>query len=475
LKFGIIIQVKLFEDVKPLPENKPKFVHIATWGCQMNDHDSEVMRALLEQSGLVWTEDVEKADLVVLNTCSVRKSAEQKVMGFLGALKHLKESRPEVIVAVGGCMIQNQEIMKQLRKAGHVNIIFGTRSFHRLPSLISRYNKTSAQVVETDLDEQPPGALPAHRDSGIKAYVTIMYGCDNFCSYCVVPYARGREKSRPLTEICEEVGGLVASGYLEVMLLGQNVNSYGKDLPGKVNFAALLGELDRMPGLARIRYMTSHPRDFSDELIATIRQSHKVCEHFHLPLQSGSNSVLERMNRGYTREQYLQWVAKIRSAIPSASITTDLILGFPGETEQEFQETLDLVERVRFDAIYTFLYSPRPGTAAAVMPDQVSGEVKKQRFTRLTETQNEISLEINKTLVGQDWEVLVEGKSKTNPERWSGRTRTGKIVVFKGGDDLTGKIVDVAIDCAQTWNLIATLKNIRIKEESLPLKRTYNV
>jgi tRNA-2-methylthio-N6-dimethylallyladenosine synthase len=464
---------KLFKGVKTLPEQKPKFVHLATWGCQMNDHDSEVMRALLEQSGLVWTEEVEEADVVVLNTCSVRKSAEQKAMGFLGALKHLKESRPGVVVAVGGCMTQNREIRDQLRKSAHVNIIFGARSFHRLPSLISRYNTTRAQVVETDMDEQPPsGALPAHRDSPIKAYVTIMYGCNNFCSYCVVPYARGREKSRPLTEICEEVGGLADGGYLEVMLLGQNVNSYGKDLPGGVNFAALLEELDLMPGLARIHYMTSHPRDFSDELITTIRQSRKVCEHFHLPLQSGSNSVLERMNRGYTREQYLQLVAKIRSAIPAASITTDLILGFPGETEQEFQETLDLVERVRFDAIYVFLYSPRPGTAAAAMLDQISGEVKKQRFTRLTEAQNEISLEINKALVGQDWEVLVEGKSKTNPERWSGRTRTGKIVVFKGEGDLTGKIVEVAIDCAQTWNLIATLKNIRIKEESLPLRRT---
>ncbi len=454
------------QDKRPM-----KFITF-TWGCQMNDHDSEVMRALLEQRGLVWTEDIEEADVIVLNTCSVRKSAEQKVMSFLGKLKHLKESRPDVVVAIGGCMTQNQEISDQLRKSGHVNIIFGARSFHRLPSLISRYERTGNQVVETDLEEQPPsGALPAHRDSRIKAYVTIMYGCDNFCSYCVVPYARGREKSRPLTEICGEVGRLAASGYLEVMLLGQNVNSYGKGLPDGVNFAMLLEELDRLPELARIRYMTSHPRDFSDELIATIRRSRKVCEHFHLPLQSGSNSVLERMNRGYTIEQYLQLVAKIRSAIPAASITTDLILGFPGETEQEFQGTLDLVERVRFDAIYVFLYSPRPGTAAAAMPDQITGEVKKQRFTRLTEAQNEISLEINRVLVGQDWEVLVEGKSKTNPERWSGRTRTGKIVVFKGEGDLTGKIVEVAIDCAQTWNLIATLKNIRIKEESLPLRR----
>jgi tRNA-2-methylthio-N6-dimethylallyladenosine synthase len=456
-----------------LQGKEAKFVHIATWGCQMNDHDSEVMRALLERKGLVWTEDVDEADVVVLNTCSVRKSAEQKVIGFLGTLKHLKQSRPEVIVAVGGCMTQNQETMKQLRKSAHVNIIFGARSFHLLPLLINRFTNTGTQVVETDLEEQPSSeVLPAHRDSKIKAYVTIMYGCDNFCSYCVVPYARGREKSRPMTEICVEVGGLATSGYLEVMLLGQNVNSYGKDLPGGVNFAKLLNELDRLPELARIRYMTSHPRDLSDELIATIRSSQKICEHFHLPLQSGSNSVLERMNRGYSREQYLQLVAKIRNAIPAASITTDLILGFPGETEQEFQETLDLVERVRFDAIYVFLYSPRPGTAAATMPDQISGEVKKQRFTRLTEAQNEISLEINKVLVGQDLEVLVEGKSKTNPERWSGRTRTGKIVVFKGEGDLTGKIAEVAIDCAQTWNLIGTLKNIHAKQESLPLSRT---
>jgi tRNA-2-methylthio-N6-dimethylallyladenosine synthase len=444
-----------------------------TWGCQMNDHDSEVMRALLEQNGLVWTEDVDESDVVVLNTCSVRKSAEQKVIGFLGTLKHLKQSRPEVIVAVGGCMTQNQETIKQLRKSGHVNIIFGARSFHLLPSLINRFATTGAQVVETDLEEQPPSeVLPAHRDSDIKAYVTVMYGCDNFCSYCVVPYARGREKSRPLTEICAEVAGLATSGYLEVMLLGQNVNSYGKDLSGGVNFAKLLNELDRLPELARIRYMTSHPRDLSDELIATIRRSRKICEHFHLPLQSGSNSVLERMNRGYSREQYLQLVAKIRSAIPAASITTDLILGFPGETEQEFQETLDLVERVHFDAIYIFLYSPRPGTTAATMPDQISGEVKKQRFVRLTETQNEISLKINEALVGQDLEVLVEGKSKTNPDRWSGRTRTGKIVVFKGEGDLTGKIVEIAIDCAQTWNLIGTLKTIHAQRESLPLSRT---
>jgi tRNA-2-methylthio-N6-dimethylallyladenosine synthase len=438
----------------------------------MNDHDSEVMRALLEQAGLVWTENVEAADVVILNTCSVRKSAEQKAMGFLGALKHLKETRPAMIVAVGGCMTQNQEIMKQLSTSKHINVIFGARSLHRLPSMIERFSKTGIQVVETELDEHPlPGILPAHRDSRIKAYVNIMYGCDNFCSYCIVPYTRGREKSRQFTEICQEVEELAARGYREVMLLGQNVNSYGKDINGKTNFAMLLRELDLVPGLARIRYMTSHPRDFSDELIETIRQSRKVCEHFHLPVQSGSNSVLERMSRGYTREQYLQLIERIHKAIPGASITTDLIFGFPGETEQEFQETMDIVQQARFDAIYTFLYSPRPGTLAAVMPGQVPMALKKQRLARLAELQNEISLEINKNLVGQSLEVLVEGRSKTNWERWSGRTRTGKIVVFTGEGDLAGKILDVTVEDAQTWNILASVNNYQDREESLRLKR----
>jgi tRNA-2-methylthio-N6-dimethylallyladenosine synthase len=453
---------------------------IITWGCQMNEHDSEIMRALLEQSGLAWAGDVKDADVVVLNTCSVRKGAEQKALGFLGMLKHLKENRPEMIVAVGGCMVQNREIMEQLRKSGHINIIFGARSFHRLPSLLNHYYHTREQVVATDLEEQPPpGIMPAYRGHPIKAYVTIMYGCDNFCSYCVVPYARGRERSRPLPEVLEEVEALAAGGCLEVMLLGQNVNSYGKDLPGHVNFASLLQELDRVPGLARIRYMTSHPRDFTDELVATIAQSRRVCEHFHLPLQAGSNNVLRLMNRGYTREAYIDLVARIRAAIPRASVTTDLIVGFPGETEQDFLNTIELVRLARFDAAYTFMYSPRPGTAADGMPGQVLPEVKRERFQRLVEVQNRISLEQNTAIIGETWEVLIEGRSKNNPERWSGRTRTGKIVACTGdrgeneGDtDLTGKFVDVTIEHAQTWNLVGTLRTIRSGRESLPLPRS---
>jgi tRNA-2-methylthio-N6-dimethylallyladenosine synthase len=298
-----------------------------------------------------------------------------------------------------------------------------------------------------------------------------MYGCDNFCAYCIVPYTRGREKSRPLSEIAEEIENLVAQGCLEVMLLGQNVNSYGKDLPGGVNFATLLRRLDQIPGLARIRYMTSHPRDFSDELIKTIVNSQKVCEHFHLPLQAGSNKILQKMNRGYTREQYLRLTEKIREAIPAASITTDLIVGFPGETVEDFQDTLELVEKLQFDAAYTFMFSPRPGTQAANMKEQVPLPEKKVRLNQLTKIQNQISLDRNRTLEGQVWEVLVEGKSKTNPARLTGRTRTNKIVVFDGEEILKGKIVEVKIECAQTWTLFGSLTKIRKKEESLPLAR----
>lgn len=453
-------------------ERQKKF-SVITWGCQMNEHDSEIMCALLENSGYQWTGSPQEADLIVLNTCSVRKSAEQKALGFLGNLKHLKKKRPGILIAVGGCMTQNPEIIEFFRnEAPYIDVLFGTRNFHQLPELIKKAEQTKSQVIELGIENKElPGLLPARHESPVKAYVTIMYGCDNFCAYCIVPYTRGREKSRPLEEIVEEVENLVKQGYLEVMLLGQNVNTYGKDLPGNVNFAALLRRLDQIPGLARIRYMTSHPRDFNDELIKTIANSQKVCEHFHLPLQAGSNKILEKMNRGYTREQYLRLTEKIREVIPAASITTDLIVGFPGETAEDFQETLDLVERIQFDAAYTFMFSPRPGTPAADMKEQVSLPEKKARLSQLAKIQSQISLARNRILECQIWEVLVEGKSKTNPDRWSGRTRTNKIVVFEGEENLRGKIVEVKIECAQTWTLLGSLIKIREKEESLPLPR----
>lgn len=436
-----------------------KRLHILTFGCQMNEHDSEIIRALLEKSGYEWTDNIEEADLVVLNTCSVRKHAEQRVLGILGNLKRYKKKKPEMIIALGGCMAQNPEIQEFIRnKATYVDVLFGTRNYHYLPDFIKRAEEFKDRVFEPSHgDEEIPNELPAHHSSRVKAYVTIIYGCNNFCSYCIVPFTRGRERSRSPREIYEEVRQLADQGFREVILLGQNVNSYGKDLQEDINFAKLLKMLDPIPGIARIRYTTSHPRDFTDELIDTIAESEKVCEHFHLPVQAGSNNVLKRMNRGYTREDYLELIDKIRKRIPNASITTDIIVGFPGESERDFLDTLDLVERVRFDAAYTFIYSPRYGTPAAEMNDETPLEEKKIRLQQLNQLQNQITLEINKGYEGKTVEVLVEGKSKTNPNRWSGRTRTNKIVVFDCPEDLEGELVDIKIECAQTWTLFGSI------------------
>ena len=448
--------------------------NIWTSGCQMNEHDTEIMRAILERDGYRWTPQAEKADIVILNTCSVRKAAEQKALGFLGNLKHRKEKEPGLVIAVGGCLPQNREVRNFLvNKASFVDVVFGTRNYHLLPQFLREALQQGKRVV-ADQTEDIPGPLPACRTSSVKAYVTIMYGCNNFCSYCIVPYARGRERSRPAQEIYEEVVQLADAGYKEVMLLGQNVNSYGEGPDGKVSFAGLLGRLDEVPGLARIRYMTSHPRDFTEELIDVIASSHKVCEHFHLPVQSGSNRILKLMKRGYTRERFIELTEIIRKKVAGASITTDIIVGFPGEGEADFQDTLNLVREARFDAAYTFLYSPRQGTPAEKMPQQIATDEKKERMARLLDLQNEISLQHNLSLENRVVEVLVEGRSKKDEQRWSGRTRTNKIVVFEGEDDrdLTGALLDVTITGAQTWNLIGSLKKVHEKEESAPLKRS---
>lgn len=440
----------------------------------MNEHDTEIMRAILERDGYRWTPQAEKADIVILNTCSVRKAAEQKALGFLGNLKHRKEKEPGLVIAVGGCLPQNREVRNFLvNKASFVDVVFGTRNYHLLPQFLREALQQGKRVV-ADQTEDIPGPLPACRTSSVKAYVTIMYGCNNFCSYCIVPYTRGMERSRPAQEIYEEVVQLADAGYKEVMLLGQNVNSYGEGPDGKVNFAGLLGRLDEVPGLARIRYMTSHPRDFTEELIDVIASSHKVCEHFHLPVQSGSNRILKLMKRGYTRERFIELTEIIRKKVAGASITTDIIVGFPGEGEADFQDTLNLVREARFDAAYTFLYSPRQGTPAEKMPQQIATDEKKERMARLLDLQNEISLQHNLSLENRVVEVLVEGRSKKDEQRWSGRTRTNKIVVFEGEDDrdLTGALLDVTITGAQTWNLIGSLKKVHEKEESAPLKRS---
>lgn len=428
--------------------------HIITYGCQMNEHDTEVLSGILEQIGYQWTDRLEEADVLLLNTCCVREKAENKVIGHLGELKRFKDINPNLVIGVCGCMAQQQGMAdKILKKVPHVDLIFGTHNVHRLPELLAQARATKGAIVEVwEKEKEIVETLPLKRWNNIKGYVTIMYGCNNFCSYCIVPYVRGRERSRDPKAVLEEVRTMAQQGFKEIMLLGQNVNSYGKDLGVQFDFADLLKSLDQVENLSRIRYMTSHPRDFTDKLIETIKDSTKVCEHFHLPIQSGSNRILKKMNRGYTREYYLELIKKVRDAVPEATITTDIIVGFPGETEEDFNDTLDMVKQARFDSAFTFLYSPRTGTPAAKW-EQVEEGVKKERFQRLLDLQNQISWEKNQQLLNTVQEILVEGASKTNEERLTGRTRGNKVVVFDGGKELIGQLVQVKIIEAQTWSL----------------------
>ncbi|MGI6357443.1 MAG: tRNA (N6-isopentenyl adenosine(37)-C2)-methylthiotransferase MiaB [Bacillota bacterium] len=427
------------------------------YGCQMNEHDAEVLAGLLADQGYVETDDEEQADLVLLVTCAVRDHAEQRVYGKIGQLYRLKQQNPNLILAVGGCMPQQPEAARKMKQRfPHLDIIFGTHNISDFPRLLQEAldsQETVVQVLEQagEVEEQ----LPRLRRDGLKAWVTIMYGCNNFCSYCIVPYVRGRERSRQPESIVQEVEQLVQAGYREVTLLGQNVNSYGNDLDRAVDFADLLRLVDRS-GIERIRFTTSHPKDISPRLIAAMAECEHVMEHLHLPVQSGSTRILQQMNRRYSREQYLQLVEQIRAALPEIALTTDLIVGFPGETEQDYQDTLDLLKQVRYDAAFTFAYSPRSGTPAATMRDQVDSEVSKQRLIELIDLQNGISLEKNQQLVGSIQQVLVEGPSKNDPQRLTGRTRGNKLVHFPGDPKLRGQVVQVRIDAAQTWNLLGT-------------------
>lgn len=429
--------------------------HIINFGCQMNLRDSEVMAGILEENGYERAESIDEADVILVNTCAVRDSAERKIFGQLGTLAELKKKKPSLKIGVTGCLAQRPETPSKIVKlAPHVDLLFGVHNQHEVAKLLQQVKAAEEMVVDVwDQEGEVLEHLPSRREDGLKAWVTIMYGCNNFCTYCVVPLVRGRERSRRPESILAEVRELGEKGYKEVTLLGQNVNSYGKDLGENYTFADLLRDLDDVPGIERIRYMTSHPRDFSDRLIEVIAGSRKVCEHFHLPIQAGSDEILRRMNRGYTRETYLELIGKIRRAVPGASITTDIIVGFPGEEEGHFQETLDLVRAAQFDAAFTFIFSPRAGTPAAKMTGQVPYAVKKERLARLMEIQNEISLQKNLALVGQTVEVLVEGRSPKNPERLTGRTRTNKIVLFAGPEELVGQLVPVEIVRAKTWTL----------------------
>jgi len=426
---------------------KLKQYQIITFGCQMNEHDSEVIAAMLEKMGYQQVEDSAKADVIVVNTCCVRETAENKVFGLLGRLRKFKEYNPNLIIAMGGCMSQQEGMGKRIRERfRHVDIVFGTHNIQKLPELIAQVTEKRRQVIEVwSSAPEEMEDIPERRVSGPRAWVCIMYGCNNFCTYCIVPYVRGRERSRNPGDIVGEIKRLVNRGVKEVTLLGQNVNSYGKDLKQDIDFSDLLVMLNDIKGLERVRFMTSHPRDFTNKLIDTLSETKKVCEHIHLPVQSGSSTILKAMNRGYTREQYLELVDKINAAIPGVSLTTDIIVGFPGETDQDFRDTVDLVQRVKFDGAFIFIYNKRSGTPAAKMVNQVPDDVKSKRIQELIALQNEFTLQSNGGEVGKVHEVLVEGKSKTREDKLSGRTRTNKLVIFNGDEHLTGRLVPVKI------------------------------
>ncbi|MFC4766396.1 tRNA (N6-isopentenyl adenosine(37)-C2)-methylthiotransferase MiaB [Effusibacillus consociatus] len=431
-----------------------KKYHIKTYGCQMNEHDTEIMAGMLEEMGYKSTPNHEEADFILFNTCAVRENAEDKVFGEIGRLKPLKNRNPELILGLCGCMAQEKVVQELVAKTyPWVDIVFGTHNLHQLPELMDRARNSQETIFEVwekagDVVEN----LPKLRKEGIRAWVNIQYGCNKFCTYCIVPYTRGRERSRLLEDVVAEVKELAAQGYKEITLLGQNVNDYGIDLKA-YDFADLLAACNEVEGIERIRFTTSNPWNFTDKLIQTIARCEKVVEHIHLPVQSGDNTILRRMNRGYTREFYLDLVKRIRAAMPNVSLTTDIIVGFPGETEEQFLNTLSLVEEVRFDGAYTFIYSPRAGTPATRFKEQVPEAEQKNRLQRLIDLQNEISREINDLMKNQILEVLVEGESKTNSEVLQGRTPTNKIVLFQGARDLVGKVVQVVITEPQTWLL----------------------
>jgi tRNA-2-methylthio-N6-dimethylallyladenosine synthase len=413
----------------------------------MNEHDSEVMAGILEELGYQPARAKEEADIILINTCCVRETAENKVYSLLGQLRKQKMNRPGLIIGVGGCMTQQEEVAKKIRnRFPYVNLIFGTYNLPHLKELIRQARESQQTILELlDRSSPVPVNLPVKRAGGIKAWVVITYGCNNFCTYCIVPYVRGRECSRPSASLLAEIENLAAEGYKEVTLLGQNVNSYGRDLPGEIDFAGLLAAVNKIRGIERIRFTTSHPRDFTPRLIEVISRGERICEHVHLPVQAGGNKVLRMMNRGYTREYYLELIEKIRQAMPGVAITTDIMVGFPGETEEDFAQTIDLVKRVRFDNAFMFIYNSRPGTLAACMPGQVEEEIKRERIRMLIEKQNEITKEINMNERGKIYRILIDGESKTNPQLLSGRTRANKLVLFAGPRDLVGKFADVEI------------------------------
>lgn len=443
---------KLNLDIKPLFKGKKYFLR--TYGCQMNVHDSEEIKYYLESLGYVAVDVLEDANIVVLNTCAIRENAKDKVFGYLGRCKHLKKTNKDLIIAITGCLMQQPKEIEEIHdRHKYIDIIVGTHNLNELPSMIINANQKHLQEIEVYSNSDVVFEnVRYNRDSKFSAWINIIYGCDKFCTYCIVPYTRGRERSRKIEEILDEVKDLKEKGYLEVTLLGQNVNAYGKDLDLGYDFATLLEEVAKI-GIPRIRFVTSHPWNFTDKMIDVIAKYDNVMPYVHLPIQSGSDEILKKMNRKYTIEEYKKLFDEIKNKVKNVSVTTDIIVGFPNESDEDFQKTLDIVDYCKYDGAYTFIFSPREGTPAAKMIDSTSMEVKEQRLYKLNELVNKYSLESNRKLVGNIEKVLVVGKSEKDDSKVFGYTETMKLVNFVGTTDLIGKIIDVKITDAKSFSL----------------------
>lgn len=450
-----VMKIKQFVSNEAAKSGKAPLALTETYGCQQNENDTERIRGILSECGFEFTDNPQTADIIIYNTCAVRENAEQKVFGRLGILKHIKEQRRDLIIGLCGCMVQQEHITEKIKeKYSHVNLIFGTHALYKLPELLWGVLSENKKVVDIeDSDGYIAEGIPVKREDDTKAWVSVMYGCNNFCTYCIVPYVRGRERSRKSEDIINEIKELVNCGVTEITLLGQNVNSYGRDLDENIDFSDLLKKVNDIDGIRRIRFVTSHPKDFGDKLIDTMASCDKVCHQLHLPFQSGSNNVLKDMNRRYTKEEYLDKINRLKARIPDIALSTDVIVGFPTETNEDFEQTLDVLKKVEFDNIFSFIYSKRKGTPAAELDFVLSNDEIHKNFDMLLETQNEISLRKNLAFEGKTVEVLVDGESKTDKDMLSGRMENTKIVNFKGDSSLKGKYVNVKITKAHTWSL----------------------
>lgn len=457
-QYRYMSQIRESNDIFEKEHGVKRGAFVMTFGCQQNEADSERIAGMAEAMGYEILTSPENAYLIVVNTCAIREHAELKALSIIGQYKHIKQKNPELIIAVCGCMVTQEHRVNDIKfKYPYVDFVFSTSAIHKLPELLSKKISKGKRLYCTDEEYSVAEGLPVKRESNYRAWVSIMYGCNNFCTYCIVPYVRGRERSRRKEEIIKEVRELVSEGYKDITLLGQNVNSYGKDSGFDYDFADLLDELAHIEGDFLLHFMTSHPKDATRKLVDVIANNHRVAKQFHLPLQSGSDRILKAMNRHYQLDKYLDIVDYMREKIPDIVITTDIIVGFPGETEEDFERTLDALKRVRYDMIYSFIYSPRKGTPAAEMENQVPSAVQSERFNRLLSLQNDIAYEINQKHIGQTIRVLCDGESKTNSDVLCGRTEGNKIVHFNGTPDLCGKYVNIEITKAETFALIGKI------------------